>query len=63
MLQKESRYAFKDRLLQIHKKDRRDFTIKPSADEYEIKDGTKIALPQSDPDAVVYTASKDFCDY
>ena len=63
MLQKESRYAFKDRLLQIHKKDRRNYGIVPSTDEYEIKDGVAIYLPHHDPDDVVYTAAKDFCDY
>ena len=63
MLPKESRYAFKDKLLQIHKKDRRDYAILPTADEYEIKDGTKILLPKNDKDDVVLTAAKDFCDY
>ena len=63
MLNTENRYAFKDKLLQIHKKDRRDYSISLSSDEYEIKDGVAIYLPHYDPDDVVYTAAKDFCDY
>ena len=63
MLKKENRYAFKDRLLEIHKRDRRDSSLLASDDEYEIKNGCGIRLVQEDKDGVVYTAARDFCDY
>lgn len=62
MLKKENRYDFKKELLQIHKKDRRDFGQRLNANEVEIKDGVVIVLPK-ESDIVVLTAAKDFLDY
>ena len=39
MLPKENRYDFKKDLMQVHKKDRRDFALTPRDDEYVITDG------------------------
>ena len=63
MLKKEKRYHFKSKLLEIHKRDRRDFSLSPDNDEYEIKNGCGISIPKKDKDEVIYTAAKDFCDY
>ncbi|MFA7637642.1 MAG: hypothetical protein WCX81_07750, partial [Monoglobales bacterium] len=62
MLHKEQNYDFRKAMLETHKKDLRDYSILPAADEFEIKDGMKLVV---DPDAseVILTAAKDFADY
>ena len=62
MLKPEKPYDFKKELKQIHKKDRRDHTLKPALDEFVLKDGIQILLPDYDNE-VVMTAAVDFADY
>ena len=62
MLQKEKRYEFKSELLQIHKKDRRDYSLEPKADEYVLPDCISLVLPEG-YDIVAETAARDFEDY
>ena len=62
MLKPEKPYDFKKELKQIHKKDRRDHTLKPALDEFVLKDGIQILLPDYDNE-VVMTAAVDFTDY
>lgn len=62
MLNQEIRYDFQTRLLQLHKPNRRDVSVKRTDNEWEVPDGISIvvnreALP------VIYTAVKDFSDY
>ncbi len=62
MLKKEAPFAFKKELLQVHKKNVRDFSRKPAANEFEITEGIRIVLPQEE-NIVIETAAKDFIDY
>lgn len=59
---KQQRYEFKKELLQVHKKDRRDFSQIPETNEFVIPKGLLVVLPES-YDSVVLTAAKDFADY
>ena len=43
MLKKEVNYEFRKRMLEVHKKDVRDFSLTVCDDEYEIKDMTVFA--------------------
>ena len=61
-MKKELNYHFRKRLLQVHEKDVRDFSVLPLSDELEIKDSVAIYLAK-DADEVVLTAAKDFLDY
>ncbi len=62
MLKKEVNYEFRKRLLEVHKKDVRDFSLTPNTDEFEIKDCMVISVP-SDAEEVALVASQDFCDF
>lgn len=62
MLQKENNYDFKKRLLNIHRNDILDKSLVPDKNEYEIKDGFNIILPDNFSE-VITTAAKDFQDY
>ena len=62
MLKKEDNYDFREELMQVHKKDRRDFSFAPESDELELKNGVCIVVP-AEEDIVMYTAAKDFADY
>ena len=62
MLKKEKRYEFRNKLMEVHKKNIRNVSLKVEADEFEIKDQFIIVLPQED-DLVVRTAAYDFADY
>ncbi len=59
---KENRYDFKKELLEVHKKDRRDYSLCPKEDEFVVPDGLNIVLPQN-YDSIVLTAARDFEDY
>ena len=50
MLKKEVNYEFRSRLLEVHKKDIRDFSLTANADEYEIKE------------LIIHDNMKDKCD-
>ena len=43
-MQKERNYDFRKRLLQVHRKDIRDHTLTPTAEETELRDGFRIVL-------------------
>lgn len=58
----EAPYAFRQRLVTVHRQDRRDFSLRPAADELEIADGARIVVPASAPALVVH-AARDFQDY
>jgi len=62
MLKKEKRYEFRKRLLNIHKKDIRDFSSVPGNDELVFKDGLKIVIPENSSE-VTLTAVNDFVQY
>lgn len=62
MLKSEKRNDFKKEILQVHKKDRRDFSLAPKDDELVIKNGLQIVVGKED-NIVVLTAAKDFIDY
>ncbi|MBQ7108963.1 MAG: hypothetical protein IJN99_01220 [Clostridia bacterium] len=59
---KEKRYQFKEELLKIHKKDRRDFSAVPKSNEFIINDGILLVVPKDASD-VIMTAARDFEDY
>lgn len=62
MLKPEKNYAFRMRMLEIHEKNIIDKCIAKKENEFEIKDGFSIFLPENCGD-VVMTAAKDFLDY
>ncbi len=62
MLKKEVNYEFRKRMLETHKKDVRDFSLTPNADEYEIKDAVAICVPR-DAEDVAIVAAQDFQDF
>lgn len=61
-MQVEKNYDFCKRLLEVHKKDRRDLSLTPNADEFAFKTPVRILLPR-DADIVAKTAAMDFTDY
>ncbi len=63
MLQIEKPFDFKKELLQIHKKGTRDFSRKPTEDEFVFTDGVRIVVPREDEKKIIATAVKDFIDY
>lgn len=58
----ENRYEFKKLLLEVHKKNIRDYSIKNDGSQFEFTDNTAIILPQLE-DAVILNAVRDFEDY
>ena len=62
MLKKESRYEFKNELLEIHKKNVRNHSLFPKDNEFVISDIFFITVPR-DADDVILTAARDFNDY
>ena len=58
----EAPYAFRSRLVTVHRTDRRDRTLRPTADEYAFPDGVQIVVPDAAP-ALVRRAADDFADY
>ena len=61
-MKRQEKFEFKKELLQVHKKNRRNTALIPSADEFELKDGIKIVVTE-DADVVTMTAARDFIDY
>ena len=59
---KEKRYQFKEDLLKIHKKNRRDLSAAPCDNEFVISDGILLVVPKDASD-VIMTAARDFEDY
>lgn len=62
MLNKENLYDFRAYMDKVHPENIRNYGIKPSEDEYEIKNGCRIIIP-SEPSIVLLTAVKDFSEY
>ena len=58
----ERNYDFCQRLLEVHKKDRRDHSLTPAADEFTFRDMVRIVMPK-DAGIITETAAKDFADY
>ena len=58
----EKHYDFCKRLLEVHKKDRRDASLLPAEDEFFFESPTVILMPE-DAGEVTITAAKDFADY
>ncbi len=62
LLNAETPYAFRQRLVTIHRQDRRDFSQKVEEGEFEFQNGAQIVVPADAP-ALVRRAAEDFCDY
>jgi len=62
MLQKEQRYDFRKRMLEIHKPNVRKADRTPNDNEFVIENGIIITLPEN-PGCVIETAAKDLVDY
>lgn len=58
----EQNYDFCKRLLEVHKKDRRDHTLQPEVNEFVFTSPTAILVPEN-AGQVLITAAKDFADY
>lgn len=64
MLEKERKYGFRERMLEVHKKGIRNYELIPASDEFEVKDGILINIgTELDCDGVIETAAWDFTDY
>ena len=55
----ENRYDFKRELLNVHKAGRRNFSLKPNADDFVISDGLAVIVPEG-ADKVIMNAVRDF---
>ena len=62
MLIPEPPYAFRNEIMQIRKKDRRDYSLFASSDELAIENGIQIIIPDANCE-VILSAAKDFADY
>ena len=62
MLKTENNYDFRKRMSEVHEKNIRNKNLVLSDDEFAIKDGAKIVLPETAGE-VLMTAAKDFADY
>ncbi|MBE5867481.1 MAG: hypothetical protein E7293_00760 [Lachnospiraceae bacterium] len=58
----EQNYDFCERMLEIHKKDRRNQDLRPSVDEFEFCSPVRILIPR-DAGEITLTAARDFADY
>ena len=58
----EKNYDFKEKLLQVHKIDRRDQTLLPTENEFALFDGMKIFVANPE-NKVILTAARDFQNY
>lgn len=58
----ERNYDFCKRLLEVHKKDRRNPALQPDADEFAFTSPACILMPR-DAGEITVTAAKDFADY
>ena len=58
----EAHFAFTNDLDTVHQADRRNPSVKPSRDEFVVRDGFKIAVGKDAP-ALVRRAAEDFVDY
>ena len=58
----EKHYDFRKKMLEIHKKNVRDFSLEPATNEFVIANGVKICVENNLSD-VINLAAMDFCDY
>lgn len=58
----EKNYDFCKRLLEVHKRDRRDFSLVPRENEFCFQSPTAILMPK-EADEITRTAAYDFADY
>lgn len=58
----ETPYAFRQRLVTVHRQDRRDFSQQAAEGEFEFRNGSQIVVPADAP-ALVRRAAEDFRDY
>ena len=58
----EAPYAFKSRLVTVHRADRRDQALKAAADDFEFANGTVILVPAG-ASGLLRRAADDFADY
>lgn len=58
----ERPYGFRDRLVTVHRNDRRDYTLKAQSGEFEFVNGVQIVLPDNAP-GLVGIAADDFREY
>ncbi len=61
-MRNEQKYEFRKRLLNIHRKDVRNFDILPDENELELKNGVNIIIPEKSEEVMI-TGAKDFTDY
>nr|MBQ4319600.1 hypothetical protein [Clostridia bacterium] len=59
---KERNYDFCRRMLEVHKKNRRNKALAPDFDEFVFKSPVRILMPE-DAGEITVTAAKDFADY
>lgn len=62
MLEKEIRYDFQKRLMQVHKPNRRDHNAVKTEGEWQLPEDIRIVIDR-DASSVVVTAAKDLADY
>lgn len=60
--QKEKNYDFRKRMLSVHEKNIRNNDLKPTNNDFIIKDGTAIIIPENASD-VISTAAQDLVSY
>lgn len=58
----EQNYDFCRRLLEVHKPDRRNFSLQPQENEFVFRSPVAILIPQN-AGQILKTAAKDFADY
>lgn len=62
MLKTEKNYQFRDRMRVLHRRDRRDLSLTPAADELVIQNGWQIVLPEGYGE-VALTAAQDLQEH
>lgn len=58
----ERKFQFRERLTEVHKKNIRNYEIKPDGDDFIIYDEFVITLPDK-YEPCLHAAAEDFCDY
>jgi len=61
-MQIEKNYDFCKRFLEVHKKNRRNPSVRPNSDEFELRGPVQICIDNNACEIIV-TAAKDFADY
>lgn len=58
----EKNYDFRKKMLEVHQKDIRDFSVERNTDETELKNGLVLCV-KDNADDVILCAARDFVDY